>query len=57
MDDKPIMTDLDADDAAERDDARQRKNWVTRFAAIFGLASQGQGGGAPGSGIGGGGGF
>lgn len=55
MDEKPVMTDLDAADAPSAAPAEARKSWVKRFAAIFGLASIGQGGASPGNGIGGGG--
>ena len=56
-DDKPIMTDLDADEAPEVGGAQAKKSWIKRFASIFGLAGQGQGGAYPGNGPMGGGGY
>jgi len=50
---EPIMTDLKDDDVDETPAAVRSRPWITRFASIFGLASQGQGAGPAGGGLGG----
>lgn len=56
MADEPIMTDMDADDApggaSHMEPDHKKRNWIVRFASIFGLASAGQGSGGPGMGSG-----
>ena len=53
MDDKPIMTDLDKDDAPNATPTEARKSWFKRFISFFAVSASSQGGARPGNGGGG----
>jgi len=50
VDDKPIMTDLDKDDAPNASPAEARKSWFKRFISVFAVSAMAGGGARPGNG-------